>query len=131
MQTLNNLLQEGLVKGTVLKCYDWPLSVAQWTGEQFISVSDDGWHLVGDTIVDDESNGWEKTTAYDAGIHPEDLALPEPLWTGWILSEHPFLDEPVRIEYQKHLYEENGEVWTYRNELLTEKEYTHCLPPNK
>ena len=34
------------------------------------------------------SDKWKPTTAHDAGIDPETLPIPEPFWTGWVVSQN-------------------------------------------
>jgi hypothetical protein len=97
MATLKKLIEDGLQVGALVELQEFPLHcIAQWNGEIFVSVIDNGWHLEGDTVFDDDGSSpeWQPTTAHDAGIDRNTLPIVEPFWTGWIVASH--LDGPYK-----------------------------------
>ena len=97
MKTLQELIDDGLPVGALVECTieeryicEFPLfftSTWQYNGECLACVSGDcNFFEIGDTVFESYSPSvFQPTTAYDSGIDPETLPIPEPFWTGWVV----------------------------------------------
>jgi len=138
MATLKQLIEQGIKIGTLVKTYEWPLSLAQYNGKYFAHIGSDGWHLHGDLVLEDETD-FEITTAFDTGTNIDELHVPEPVdVTGWVVDSEGYkhqiehlhagdvnysssFDEETEMQPDYFEFTNGGHAFVY--------ECRPCLPP--
>lgn len=125
MATLKQLVEQGIKIGTLVKTYQWPLSLAQYNGKYFAHIGSDGWHLHGDLVLEDETD-FEITTAFDTGTTIDELHVPEPVdSTGWVMIR----DNPKKYKIVKLLKSNRGDIVDIGKEAYLSDVCRLCLPP--
>jgi len=83
MKTLQELIDDGLPVGALVKFYNRTYQfVLNGTTPLFQDLDSFTGYKVSPAL---DEIGWQPTTAYDSGIDPETLPIPEPFWTGWVV----------------------------------------------
>lgn len=132
MATLKELIANGLQVGQLVENprsegeEGFFYSIWQFNGNDFVCVKSCDWACdegCSNGIPFPTSKMWMITTAYNSGIDPDLLPVPEPFATGWVVTQYGYKFEPIPYEKPSNLFTDG---W-HRDFLKSD--CRPCLPP--